>query len=230
VSEAPGTTTARRSFRRGLEAGVPFALAGAMLSLSFGVLAREAGLGALAAILMSAIVFAGSAQFAAVGIIAAGGGVIPAIVAATLVNSRYLPMGVALAPYLPGGAWRRALQGQPLVDASWALAQDAEGHFDRHFLFGATAVQYVTWLSGTVVGALVGIGGLDPADVGLDALFPAFFLVLLIEELRRPGAPGVAFAGALIALVLVPLTPVGVPVLVASVAALIGLRRLPEPA
>lgn len=225
-----GTRTPRQSFRRGLVAGVPFAIAGGLVSISFGVLAQEVGLGAPAAILMSAIVFAGSAQFAAVGIVAAGGGLLPALVAAALVNSRFLPMGVALAPYLPGRALWRAVQGQPIVDASWALAQDAEGHFDRHYLFGATAVQYVTWLGGTVLGAVVGIGGLDPATLGLDAVFPAFFLVLLIEELRKPGAPGVALGGAAIALVLVPLTPVGVPVLAASLAALAGLRRPLEPA
>jgi predicted branched-subunit amino acid permease len=96
----------RASLRAGLRAGVPFALAGALLSLSFGLLADGAGLGATAAILMSAIVFAGSAQFAAVGIIAAGGGIGTAVVAATLVNSRFLAMGVALAPYLSGGPLR----------------------------------------------------------------------------------------------------------------------------
>ena len=216
---------ARESFRRGLAAGVPFALAGGLLSLSFGVSAEEVGLGAPAAILMSLIVFAGSAQFASVGILAAGGGLGPALMAATLVNARFLPMGVALAPYLPGGALRRAIQGQPVVDASWALAQDAEGHFDRHFLFGATAVQYVTWQTGTILGALVGTGGIDPETLGLEAIFPAFFLVLLVEELKQPGRGGVALLGALIALVLVPFTPAGIPVLASSLAALLGLRR-----
>jgi predicted branched-subunit amino acid permease len=62
------------AWRAGLRAGVPFAAAGFLLSLSFGVLAREAGMSALAAIVMSAIVFAGSAQFAAISIIGAGGG------------------------------------------------------------------------------------------------------------------------------------------------------------
>ncbi len=213
------------SFRAGLKAGVPFALAGGILSLSFGVLAKEVGLGAPAAILMSLIVFAGSAQFAAVGILAAGGGLPAALLAAALVNARFLPMGVALAPYLPGGALARAIQGQPVVDASWALAQDAEGRFDRHYLFGATAVQYATWQTGTVLGALVGTGGIDPQSLGLQAIFPAFFLVLLIEELRQPGRFGVALVGAAIALALVPFTPAGVPVLASSLAALVGLRR-----
>ena len=194
-----------------------------MLSFSFGVLAEGAGLGSLAAILMSAIVFAGSAQFAAVAIVAAGGGIATAVGAAALVNSRFLPMGVALAPFLPGGPVWRAAQGQAVVDASWAMARTDDG-FDRHFLFGATAVQYVTWVSGTVIGAVAG-GSLDPEKFGLDAIFPAFFLFLLIAELRQRGGYGVALSGAGIALVLVPITPAGVPVLLASLAALAGLWR-----
>lgn len=228
MSAAGAARASRESFRAGLRAGVPYALAGGLLSLSFGVSAEEVGLGAPAAIVMSLIVFAGSAQFAAVGILAAGGGLAPALVAAALVNARFLPMGVALAPYLPGGALARALQGQPVVDASWALAQDAEGRFDRHFLFGATAVQYATWQTGTVVGALVGTGGIDPEALGLPAVFPAFFLVLLIEEVKQPGKLGVGFLGAAIALMAVPFTPAGVPVLTASLAALVGLRRRAE--
>lgn len=215
----------KESFCAGLRTGAPFALAGGVVALSFGVSAEATGLGAPAAILMSLVVFAGSAQFAAVGIVAAGGGLAPALAAAALVNSRFLPMGVALAPYLPGGAVSRAIQGQPVVDTSWALAQDAEGRFDRHFLFGATAVQWVTWQAGTVAGALVGTGGIAPQALGLDAVFPAFFLVLLTEEVKQPGRLGVAVLGAAIALVLVPFTPPGVPVLVASVAAFVGLRR-----
>ena len=211
--------------RAGLRAGVPYALAGCVVALSFGVLARDAGFSAVGAIVMSAIVFAGSAQFAAISIVAAGGGLGAAIGAAALMNSRFLPMGIALAPSLRGGAVLRAVQGQTVVDASWVMADQGEGRFDRHFLFGATAVQYVTWLGGTAVGALG--GGLlgDTQALGFDAIFPAFFLALLLPELRDARARGVALAGGLIALALVPLAPPGVPVLAASVAALVGLKR-----
>ena len=217
--------TARESFRAGLRAGLPYAVAGGVLSLSFGVLAIEAGFSALGAIVMSAIVFAGSAQFAAISIIAAGGGLGAAVGAAALMNARFLPMGIALAPSLPGSALRRAAQGQTIVDASWAMANLGGGRFDRFFLFGATAVQYVTWLGGTAAGALGGGALGDPRDLGLDAIFPAFFLALLLPELRSVRSRGVALLGALIALALITLTPPGVPVLAASVAALVGLKR-----
>jgi 4-azaleucine resistance transporter AzlC len=218
-------TTRRASFRAGVRAGAPYAAAGIFLSLSFGVLAREAGFSALAAIAMSVVVFAGSAQFAAVSIVAAGGGLGAAVGAAALMNSRFLPMGIAVAPSLPGGPLRRFAQGQSVVDSSWAMALRDGGRFDRWFLFGASAVQYVTWQIGTTVGALGGdiIGDAD--KLGLDAIYPTFFLALLLAELRTGTAKGVAGLGALIALALVPFTPPGVPVLVASVAAFAGLVR-----
>jgi len=213
------------SWRAGVRAAVPYAIAGFLLSVSFGVLAREAGLSAIAAIVMSAIVFAGSAQFAAISIVAAGGGLGAAVAAAALMNSRFLPMGIALAPSLPGNAVERAAQGQTVVDASWAMASRGDGTFDRWFLFGASALQYATWLTGTVAGALGGELLGDPEKLGLDAIFPAFFLALLIAELRDRQSRLVAALGGLIALALVPIAPPGVPVLVASVAALVGLRR-----
>jgi 4-azaleucine resistance transporter AzlC len=216
--------TRSAAFRAGLRAGTPFAAAGFILSMSFGVLARDIGMPVLAVIVMSIIVFAGSAQFATIAILGAGGGIGAAVAAAAMMNSRFLAMGIALAPSLPGGRWKRALQGQTVVDSSWAMAAQGDGTFDRVFLFGSTAVQYVTWQAGTLVGALAGNVLGDPDKLGLDAVYPAFFLAILIVELRRPGAPIVALAGAAIALVLIPVAPAGVPVLAASVAALSGLR------
>jgi 4-azaleucine resistance transporter AzlC len=216
------------SFRAGARAGIPFGIVAIVLSLSFGVLAREVGFSAPGAIVMSAIVFAGSAQFAAVSIIAGGGGAVSAVAAAALMNSRFLPMGLALAPSLPGGWLRRAAQGQTVVDSSWAMSNLGDGRFDRWFLFGSTAPQYAGWIAGTVLGAVGGdiLGDIDA--LGLDAVYPAFFVFLILKEARDGRSRGVAALGALIALALIPIAPAGVPVLVASAAALVGLRRRVE--
>jgi 4-azaleucine resistance transporter AzlC len=208
----------------GVRAGAPFGIAGSLLALSFGVVAKSAGLSPLAAIAMSAIVFAGSAQFTAIAILAQGGTVAAAVLAAALVNSRFLPMGVALGPSLPGGPVRRAVQGQAIVDASWAIAGRGDGTFDRWLLFGSSAVQYLGWVGGTIVGALFGNVLGDPDKIGLDAIYPAFFLALLIEELDDRRSRFVALLGGLIAFALVPVAPAGVPVLAASAAALVGLH------
>jgi predicted branched-subunit amino acid permease len=155
--------------------------------------------------------------------VAGGGGIGAALGAAALINSRFVPMGVALAPSLPGGPLRRAAQGQAIVDASWALSSRGDGTFDRWLLFGSTAIQYVGWVAGTVVGALAGDALGDPSTYGLDAAYPAFFAGLLLHELRDARSRAVAALGGAIALALVPIAPVGVPVLAASVAALLGL-------
>ena len=215
----------RERLRAGLRVSPPYAAASLLLSFSFGAVATAAGLSPLAAIVMSAVVYAGSAQFASIGILAAGGGVGAAVGAAALMNSRFLPMGVALGPSLPGGRLRRALQGQAVVDSSWALALREDGTFDRWFLFGHSGPQYACWVLGTGLGVLS--DRVDPQALGLDAVFPAFFLALLVAELRKGSRTsyGVALAGAALALALVPVVPVGVPVLVASGAALVGLRE-----
>jgi predicted branched-subunit amino acid permease len=174
---------------------------------------------------MSAILFAGSAQFTAIAILGAGGGVGAAVSAGTLMNSRFLPMSAAAGPSFSGGALRRALKGQAVVDHSWALSSKGDGSFDEQLLLGASAIAYLTWVSGTAIGAFWGDAFGDPSALGLDAIFPAFFFGLLLEEVRSRRATGVAALGAALALALLPFTPAGVPVLVASLASLAGLTR-----
>ena len=220
--------------RDGIKAGLPIAAASFVLAVSFGVLAQPV-MGTVAPIVMSAVVFAGSAQFAALAVLSAGGGAGAAILAGVLLNARYIPMGVALAPSLRGGPVRRAAVGQTMIDASWAMSIREGGLFDPDYMIGATFPNYFTWVGGTAVGVLAGdlIG--DPEALGLDALFPAFFLALLVTELGRSRRAVIAAAlGAVIALAISPFTAPGVPVIAACFAALIALwpdrARGPEPA
>jgi 4-azaleucine resistance transporter AzlC len=213
----------------GARAALPFALATFVLGISFGVLARSLDWGTLAPIVFSVIAFSGSAQFAVASVLGSGGGALPAVVAAALLNARFGPMGVAVAPYLKGGPLRRAMEGQAVVDASWALASRGGGRFDREFMIGATLPQVIAWIGGTIVGVLGGDFIGDPERLGLDVIFPAFFLILLAEELRSASRSAraviVALIAAVLALALVPLAPPGVPVIAACAAALLGLRR-----
>ena len=209
----------------GAQAALPFALATFVLGISFGVLARSLGWGTIAPIVFSVIAFSGSAQFAVASVLGSGGGALPAIAAAALLNARFGPMGVAVAPYLKGGPLRRALEGQAVVDASWALASRGEGRFDREFMIGATLPQVAAWIGGTIVGVLGRDFIGDPERLGLDVIFPAFFVALLAEELSSARAVIVALIAAVLALALVPFAPPGVPVIAACAAAFLGLRR-----
>jgi 4-azaleucine resistance transporter AzlC len=218
-----GDEPRERPLGAGVRAGLPFVAPTFVLGLSFGVLA-EPVMGKVAPVVMSVVVFAGAAQFAALSVLAAGGAASAAVAAGLLLNLRFLPMGLAFAPSMRGGASRRAVEGQALVDASWALASRGDGSFDRGILLGATIPQFLGWTSGTVAGVVGGAAIADPASLGLDAIFPAFYLVLLVEEVRSRRALSVALLGAALTLVLMPFAPPGVPVVAAGLAALLGLR------
>jgi 4-azaleucine resistance transporter AzlC len=223
AAEAPAPRRIDR-YGPGLRAGVGFGAAALLVGISFGVVA-EPIMGSVAPIVMSAFVFAGASQFGATAVLASGGDAATAIATGAMLNARFLPMGVAVAPALRGNRLRRALEGQGVVDASWALAARGEGGFDREALLGATLPQYVAWVLGTAIGVLFGGALGDPEALGLDAIFPAFFLGLLAAELGRPRAVPAVIVGGAIALALTPLLPAGLPVLLASSAALIGLWR-----
>ena len=207
----------------GMRAALPFVLPTLAIGMSFGVLA-EPVMGAWAAIAMSILVFGGAAQFASVSILALGGGLASAVSAGLLINTRFLPMGLAVAPALKGGPLRRAAEGQTMVDASWAIANRGDGTFDRLLMMGATIPQAAAWWIGTAIGVFAGALLGDPEALGLDAIFPAFYLALLAEELRDRSMLASALLGGAIALVLIPFTPPGIPVVAAALGALLGVR------
>jgi predicted branched-subunit amino acid permease len=233
---------------------MPLALPIAAVGMSFGLLAGPL-LGAMPSILMSAVVWSGTAQFAALSILTSGGGTALAASAGLLANTRFLPMGFAIAPSMTGGPLRRLLRGALLADASFVIGHRGGGRFDISALAWAAPMQYVTWVGGTVVGVAGATAIGDPARWGLDVLFPVFYLSLLLPDLfpehiqagraRRQGDRAnrgrghassrnlrpiiVAVLAAVITLVLTPIAPPGVPVLVAAAAALIGIRPPPQP-
>ena len=205
---------------------LPLAAAIGMFGISFGVLAAsEPGFGGLAAIVMSATTFAGSAQFAVLSVLSAGGNAVAAIVAAVLLNLRYLPIGVSVAPSMSSGVLRRFIASQLVVDESWAVAARRGGRFDIRTLIVAGAVMWVAWVGGTAIGVLGGSAIGDPNALGLDGGLAALFLALVWPQLRERRSQLAALLGATIALALVPFTPAGLPIIAAATATLIGVWR-----
>lgn len=217
------TDSARGRLRAGIRRGIPFGVAVFAIAVSYGVLARPV-MGTVAPIVMSIVVFSGSAQLGSLAILAAGGTTAAAIAAGVLLNARYLAMGVALAPSLRGRALSRSAFAMSIVDASWAAASTGDGGFDPWYMVGVTVLQYVGWVLGTIIGVLLGRAIGDPNALGLDALFPAFFVALLLEEMRGWRKQLAAGGGAGIALVLTPFLPPGLPILAASLSALVASR------
>jgi 4-azaleucine resistance transporter AzlC len=226
MPESQAPLRPRSHLAAGARAALPIGIVAVPFGISFGVLARDAGMGILAPIVMSVTTFGGSAQVAAASVLEDGGAVAAAIVAAILLNLRYLAVGISVAPSLRGPVARRIAEAQLAVDESWAIAQ-RDGRVDRDRLVGAGMVLMAAWTGGTAIGAIGGSALGDPADYGLDAMFPALFLALLVAQLGSSRARIAAVAGALLALALTPLAPPGLPIVVAAAGALIAVRVRP---
>ena len=224
-SPDPAAESATTSYRGAVRAAAPLALVVGIFGVSWGVLARDAGFAVPAVLLMSGTTFGASAQFAAVSILANGGGVGAAVVAAVLLNARYGPIALSVAPVIRGNAGLRLLQSHLVIDESWALANEGGGRFDRRMLIGAGTVLYASWVVGTAVGVVGGDLLGDPASFGLDAAFPALFVALLAPQVRKRRPVATAVLGAAIALALVPFARAGIPIMAASAACLLGLRK-----
>jgi 4-azaleucine resistance transporter AzlC len=218
------TSNTAPRIRDGMRAALPLAPSPILFGLSYGVLADATGFGAAAAVVMSATTFAGASQFASVSVLDAGGTVAAAVLAAVFLNARYVAISVTIASIFPGGKLRRLVEAQTIVDESWALS-GRRGRFEWPILIGSGLVFYVLWVGSTALGTVLGGVLENPNALGLDAAFAALFLALAVQYLREPRARQAAALAAVITLVLTPFTPAGVPIIAASAACLLGLRR-----
>jgi predicted branched-subunit amino acid permease len=195
-------------------------------AVSFGVLSVAAGLSVAQTCVMSMLVFTGASQFAFVGVLAGGGGVLAAMGPAVLLAMRNAVYGLSLAPILPERLRDRALAAHLVIDETTAMARAEDEPAAARRAFLATGVSvWICWNAGTLAGALLGSGLGDPRSLGLDAMFPAAFLALLAPQLRRPGAPATAIVGAAVAAAATPFTPAGVPLMLALTGLLAARRR-----
>src|SRR2546423_784103 len=159
--------------RHGAGRAAPIGVAVLAFGVSFGWLARTAGMGRVVPIVMSATTFAGSAQFAVASILHGGGTVAAAVLAAVLLNVRYAPISISVADLFSGSATRRLVQSQLIVDESWAIAARGGGRFERGVLLGAGLLLYPCWVGGTALGGLGGGLPGDPQRLGRRAALPA---------------------------------------------------------
>lgn len=198
-----------------------------VVGASFGTISVAAGLPWWMPTAMSVLVFAGGAQFLAVGVIAAGGSPIAAVLGGLILNVRHLPFGLAVGHVIGNGWLARLVGSHLLIDESvaFALAQrDPERSRAAYWTCGVSL--FITWNVGVLAGALAGQVIGDPGAFGLDAAFPAGLLALLLPSLREQTVLRPALVGGAIALATSPFLPPGVPVLLA----LVGLVCVPRKA
>lgn len=205
-------------------ASVLLGVAIGVFGVTFGVGAVAAGASVQQACVMSLLVFTGASQLSTVSVIAAGGSPAAALGGAMILAARNGVYGLAIAPLLPGSVARRLVAAQLVIDESTAMATAQDTPSARRQAFWATGLTiYVCWNVGTLLGAVAGTA-IDPQTFGLDGAFPAAYVAMVMPHLRHRVGLHAALAGAVICVALVPFTPIGVPILCASAAVLLGLR------
>ncbi len=204
-----------------------------IVGLSFGALAAAAGVSLPLALGLSVLVLSGGSQFLAVSVVAAGGGLVPAVLGGLLLGARHLPYGLAMAPVV-GRSWPARLLGAHLLIDEVVAFSRARGPGDRgraaYWACGVALVAF--WTAGTLVGHLAGAAVPDAAAFGVDAAFPAALAALLLPALRGPARREVrtrraGAAGAVAALVATPFLPAGLPVLAGLLGVAAAGRRGP---
>ena len=212
-----GTTDLATSRRQLVTEGLGIAASAIGFGFVYGLSAREAGFSPIEAIAMSTIVFAGAAQFAAVGYVVAGLSW-PAIVLLTaLLNARHLLYSMALRPWLKDEpVATRAVMAHLLTDEAFALAI---AHFRRigrtdtwGYWFGAVVITFIPWNLSTIGGVFLGGQIPDPARFGIDVIFPAAMIGLAVGLItgRRELVAAVVGAGVGVVVALVSSPAIGI--------------------
>jgi 4-azaleucine resistance transporter AzlC len=196
-----------------------------VFSITFGVGAVAAGGSVAQACVMSLVVFTGASQLSAVSVVTAGGSAASAFGGAMILAARNGVYGLAMAPVLRGSVVKRVLVVHLVIDETTAMATAQPDPSAKQTAFWVTGVTlFVCWNLGTLVGALAG-SAIDPTTFGLDAAFPAAYVAMVVPHRRHRRGLLAGIAGALICLVTIPLTPVGVLILCATAAILLGVPR-----
>lgn len=220
----PDDALARPHRRQISSKALGIGLATGAYGLSFGAISVASGLDAWQTQTLSLLMFTGGSQFALVGVLGAGGGVVAAVLTAWLLGARNSVYALSLAQVLRVAGPSRLAAAQLTIDESTAMAlsHPDEPHAARHAFWSTGIAVFVLWNIGTLIGALGASWIGDPATLGLDAAIPAAFIALLWPRLVDRTMWAVALAGAAVALVLTPLLQPGLPVLAAGLVALVA--------
>ena len=206
-------------------------LADAIVGASFGAVTVSGGLALWVPIAMSVLVFAGGAQFAAAGVLLAGGSPAAAVLAGLILNTRLLPYGFTVADAVGGRWWTRLLGTHLIVDESVAFTLRQHEPQRRRAIFWACGLAlFACWNAAVVLGAAAGTVMRNTDGLGLDAVFPAVLLALVLPALADRGTRRAALLGVVIAVAATPFLPAGLPVLLALAGLVLAGRPAITPA
>jgi 4-azaleucine resistance transporter AzlC len=201
------------------------------IGLSYGAIAVASGFPLWVPAAQSVLVLAGASEFLFIGIVAAGGNPLAAAAAGLLVNARHLPYGLALPDMTgPGRPVKRLLASHVMNDESVVFALAQEDLPRRRAAYWACGLGVLLcWPAGAVLGALIGSVIRNTSAFGLDAMFPAVIVALIMPALRDRRLGRAAAIGAAIALAATPFLPAGLPELLALLALLTTIKNRKTP-
>jgi 4-azaleucine resistance transporter AzlC len=210
---------------RGFLRAQPLAVGVFGYAVAFGLLASDAGLSVLEAVLMSATVYSGSAQVATVGGLAAGAGILASVVTVLMLNARYLLYGASLRPWLsqstPGQAYASLYF---LGDGNWLLSMNARntGEQDAGFVFGSGIAMFLPWVGGTLLGSVAGNWIGRPELLALDFLLVAFCAAMAVDLFKSRGDLWIVAVAAAVALGVDRFAPSGWTIVATGVAGIVA--------
>jgi predicted branched-subunit amino acid permease len=219
-----GAALAAGRRRQVLRQAASVSVATGAYGISFGALSVAAGLGIWQTQVLSLLMFTGGSQFAFVGILAsAPTGGVAAVATASLLGVRNGLYGLQVSQLLQARGPRRLLAAHLTIDESTAVGVgQPEAPAGRLGFWATGAGVFLCWNAMTLVGAVVGDQLGDPRRYGLDAAAAAAFCALLWPRLKSRDAFAIAALAALVAVLVAPHAPAGVPVLVAALCALLA--------
>lgn len=193
----------RSDIKEGIRAALPVVFGYFPIGMAFGVLAVQSGMTAVDIFMMSLLVYAGSSQFIAAGLLAAQASIGAIVLTTFLVNSRHMLMTASLAPYVRNiNAKLLSLLGFWVTDETYAISIGAVAKQQKSqwFFFGLFITSHLAWLSSTVLGSVMGNFIPEPQKFGLDFALPAMFIALLILQVRHKKAIAIIFISAVLSI------------------------------
>lgn len=234
AAAAPGAGTgSRRALKPGsfrpLDLGT-LMFASAVTGVAVTAIMRDVGTPAWVVMAACTFAFSGTGEVAYASVIASGGGLAPALLAAMLVSSRFGLLAMSMTGRWPAPLWERIAVSHfsSEVAVAAAIEQRPVGPDAARRAFWQLAMATTGgWIIGSGIGLVLGQLG-DTRRIGLDVVFPASFVGAVVNALRQRDSTVAVLLGAVAALALTPLLPAGLPVLCAAAGSLVALGVEPR--
>lgn len=183
------TTIATRnssSFRNGLQAGVSIAIGYVPIAITFGLLAKSAGLTVTETVMMSLLVFAGAAQYMSLNMIVLGSGVFEIVMTTFILNIRHFLMSASLNEKVEEEKlWKKSLYSFGITDETFSVTATKEGTIRTGYMFGVIFISYSSWIVSSGIGHAIGSSLPDSLQESMAVALYAMFVGLLVPSFKR---------------------------------------------